>query len=100
MGKGRLRAPGLLTWASGRATKGLLGCHCLWARLADHLEPGAKAKRSSSSGVPLNPRWRTQANCLDLWSVAGTGGLPVIFWEVVPISLELSVPEPLLRAED
>lgn len=86
-GKGLAQSARAINLGKWRAAKGLLGWHCLWARLADHLEPGAKAKRSSTSSVPLNPRWRTQANCLGLWSVAETGGLPVQFlWNCLFLS--------------
>lgn len=101
MEKGRLRTPGLLAWASGRAAEGLLWCCCVQARLADHPETCAKGTMQTRQR-PAKPHLGDTGDRLGPQSVAATGGLPFIFWEVIPISLQLPVPvlpEPLLRAE-
>lgn len=70
MEKGRLRTPGPLAWASGRAAEGLQRRRCLQAGLGDHPETRTEAcsgavKHMSCTTQKFSRSWaRTGASLL------------------------------------
>lgn len=70
------------------------------ACLTDHPETCRKARAATA---PHQTQAAGHGQFSWSWSLAGTGGLPFIFQEVIPLSLELGAPispEPLLSAKD
>ena len=90
MEKGRLRTPGLLAWASGRAAE-------------DDFDVAAPRQVwQTTQKTALRHSAACHRQFFPVFHPCENWGLPFIFWEAIPVLSELWVPifqEPLLGAK-